>query len=85
MKPLHLFCLSAHPLHRESNHFVPTCGYRSMRGADITPLTGFVRSSNQPLRPTDNLLQLVDNAMTLGNIALVIQQAHSPDSRHLLL
>lgn len=56
-----------------------------MRGADITPLTGFVRSSNQPLRPTDNLLQLVDNAMTLGNIALAIQQAHSPDSRHLLL
>lgn len=45
----------------------------------------FVRSPNQLLRPTDSLLQLVDNAMTLGSIALVIEQAHSPDSRHLLL
>lgn len=56
-----------------------------MRGADITPLTSFVRSPNQLLCPTDNLLQLVDNAMTLGSIALVIEQAHPPDSRHLLL
>lgn len=85
MKPLHLFCLSVHPLHRESNHFFPAYGYRSMRGADITPLTGFVRSPNQLLRPTANLLQLVDNAMTIGSIALVIEQALSPDSRHLLL